>query len=200
MAFYPLAHRLHVATQAIGANPKAINKGISMPQTISQSGDFKTIAGVFSKPDDANEAVIAFRESGVPPHNIQVVSQADKGSDQTVYPTVLKDRGMHDSQVGFYDTALRNGKTYVAIHEVTDPAPIVEIFDRYGAEFNPNGDRNVRQDVSGLTAGAGAGAIVGGAIGLVTGGPVGAAAGAAAGALVGGGTGAAAGKAIEHNK
>jgi uncharacterized membrane protein len=102
--------------------------------------------------------------------------------------------------VEYYDAAIRAGKTFVAVHEVTDPAPVIEIFDRFGAEYNPNGERNVRQDVSGLTAGAGAGAIVGGGIGLAAGGPVGAAVGAAAGAIVGGGTGAAAGKAVEHNK
>jgi uncharacterized membrane protein len=68
------------------------------------------------------------------------------------------------------------------------------------AEYNPDGSRNLRQDVVGMTAGAAIGAIAGGVAGTVVAGPLGGAAGAAAGAVVGGGAGAAAGKASEHRK
>jgi uncharacterized membrane protein len=105
-----------------------------------------------------------------------------------------------ESQALYYDKAVRNGKILVAVHNVVDPAPVIEIFDDNKAEYNPDGSRNLRQDVAGMTAGAVVGAVAGAVAGTVVGGPVGGAAGAAAGAVVGGGAGAAAGKATEHRK
>ena len=171
-----------------------------MPQTINKTADLQIIAGVFSEREKADKATSAFYELGVPAQNVQILVQPDKGATTQVYTTELQGRGIAESHARYYDKAIRNGKIFVAVHNVTDPTPIVEIFDRFGAQYNPDGSRNVRQDVAGLTAGAGAGAIVGAATGLVTGGPVGAAVGAAAGAVIGGGAGAAAGKAVEHNK
>jgi rhamnose utilization protein RhaD (predicted bifunctional aldolase and dehydrogenase) len=171
-----------------------------MPQTINKTDDFQIIAGVFSDREKADQAIIAFQEAGVPAQNIQFVVQPDKQTTAVTYADDFQERGIAERQAAYYDKAVRDGKTFVAVYNVTNPAPIVEIFDRYSAEYNPDGSRNVRQDVAGMTAGAGAGAVVGAAVGLVAGGPVGAAAGAAAGAVIGGGTGAAAGKGIEHNK
>ncbi len=95
---------------------------------------------------------------------------------------------------------LREGKVLVVVYEVTDPAPVIDIFDKFKAEYNPNGSRNLREDVLGMTAGAVVGAAALGAAGAVVGGPAGAAAGGVVGAIVGGGSGAAAGKAVEHKK
>jgi len=166
-----------------------------MPQTINKTDDLQIIAGIFSEREDAEKAIAEFQKQGVPPQNIQTFLKPDKDAYRK-----LKEKDIEEAQAHFYDEAIQKGKTFVAVHNVTDPDPIVEIFDRFGAEYNPDGSRNVRQDVVGMTAGAGAGAVVGGATGLVTGGPVGAAIGAAAGAVVGGGAGAAAGKAVEHKK
>jgi hypothetical protein len=173
-----------------------------MPQTINKTADLQIIAGVFSDRENSDKATVAFQEAGVPVQNIQVLFQPDKAATtQTqTYTTDLQGRGITETQARYYDQAIRDGKIFVAVHNVVDPDPIVEIFDRFGAEYNPDGSRNVRQDVAGMTAGAGAGAVVGAAVGLVAGGPVGAAAGAAAGAALGGGAGAAAGKGVEHNK
>ena len=171
-----------------------------MPQTINKTADLQIIAGVFSDPKNADKATVEFQKLGVPAQNIQVLAQPDKDAAASAYTTELQGRGIAQSQAVYYDKAIQEGKTFVAVHNVTDPTPIVEVFDRFSAEYNPDGSRNVRQDVAGLTAGAGAGAVVGAAVGLVTGGPVGAAAGAAAGAVLGGGTGAAVGKSVEHSK
>ncbi len=171
-----------------------------MPQTINQTANLQIIAGVFSKRENADKAIIAFQEAGVPRQDINVLFQPDNAPQTPVYTNDLQERGFVESQARFYDKEIRKGKTFVAVHNVTNPTPIVEIFDRFGADYNPDGSRNVRQDVAGLTAGAGAGAVIGAATGLVVGGPVGAAAGAAAGAVLGGGAGAAAGKGIEHGK
>jgi hypothetical protein len=171
-----------------------------MPQTINKTADTQIIAGVFSDRANADKAIAAFQEAGVPAQNIQFVVQPDKHANTPTYVDDFQERGIAERQAVYYDKAVRDGKMFVAVYNVTDPVPIVEIFDRYSAEYNPDGSRNVRQDVAGMTAGAGAGAVNGAAVGLVTGGPVGAAAGAAAGAALGGGAGAAAGKGVEHNK
>jgi hypothetical protein len=104
------------------------------------------------------------------------------------------------SQALFYDRAIREGRVLIAVHNVTEPARVIDVFDRFGAEFNPDGARNMRDDVAGMTVGAAVGAALGGVAGAAVAGPLGAAAGVAAGAIVGGGTGAAAGKAAEHRK
>jgi hypothetical protein len=171
-----------------------------MPSTISKSEDRQIIGGAFSNRDNAVKAVEAFRNLGIPDSNIQEVVQLDEKQANEAYTDAMVGRGFAESQALYYDKAVRNGKILIAVHNVTDATPVIEVFDRFGAEYNPNGSRNVRQDVAGMTAGAGAGAIIGGAVGAVVGGPVGAAAGAATGAVVGAGAGAAAGKAVEHSK
>jgi hypothetical protein len=171
-----------------------------MPATISKTDDRQIIGGLFSDRENADKAVQAFRELGVPDDNIQVVVVLNDNQAKEAYTDALVGRGVSESQALFYDKAIREGKILVAVHNVTDAAPIIEVFDDYKAEYNPNGSRNLRQDVAGMTVGAAVGAVAGGVAGAVVGGPVGSAVGAAAGAVVGGGAGAAAGKATEHRK
>ncbi len=172
-----------------------------MPETIVRNPDnTQIIAGVFSNRDNADKAVDAFREAGVPEANIQVVVQLTEGQAEEASRDALVGRGFAESQAVFYEKAVKNGKFLVAVHDVTDPVTIIEIFDQNRAEYNPDGSRNVRQDVVGLTAGAAVGAVAGGVVGTAFGGPLGGAAGAAAGAVIGGAGGAAAGKVSEHRK
>ena len=171
-----------------------------MPATISKTDDRQIIGGLFSNRENADKAVQAFRELGVPDDNIQVVVVLNDNQAKEAYTDALVGRGVSESQALFYDKAIREGKILVAVHNVADPAAIIEVFDDYKAEYNPNGSRNLRQDVAGMTVGAAVGAVAGGVAGTVVAGPLGAAVGAAAGAVVGGGAGAAAGKATEHRK
>ena len=171
-----------------------------MPDTISKSDDRQIIGGAFSDRADADRAIAAFRNLGVPDQNIQVVVQLSADQAKAAYTDAMVGRGFSESQALYYDKAIREGKTLVAVHNVVDATPIIEVFDKYGSDYNPNGTRNVRQDVFGMTAGAAIGATALGVVGAVVAGPLGAAAGVAAGTLVGGGAGAAAGKAVEHNK
>jgi len=171
-----------------------------MPETISKMGNRQIIGGVFSNRENADKAIATFRNHGVPEQDIQVIVELESDDGSDFYSSAMKKRGFAESQASFYDKAIREGKIMVAVHNVINPDPIIEIFDQNGAEYNPNGSRNVRQDVSGMTAGAGAGAVALGAVGAAVGGPIGAVAGAAAGAVLGGGAGAAAGKAVEHSK
>jgi len=171
-----------------------------MPETISQRDNIQIIGGVFSNRKNADKAIQALRELGIPEQDIQVVVKLTDEQAEEAFNDSLVGRGVAESQALFYDKAVRNGKILVAVHNVTDPASVIEVFDQNQAEYNPDGSRNLRQDVVGLTAGAAAGAIAGGIAGTVAGGPLGGAVGAAAGAVVGGGAGAAAGKATEHRK
>ena len=171
-----------------------------MPQTIDKTLDGQIIGGTFSNRDNADKAIAAFLEMGVDQSEIQTVVQLNDNQVDDVYTDILTDRGFADSQARFYDKAIREGKILVAVYNVTDPAAVIDVFDRFKAEYNPSGSRNLRDDVAGMTVGAALGAAAGGVAGAVIAGPVGAAAGVAAGAVVGGGSGAAVGKAAEHKK
>jgi hypothetical protein len=171
-----------------------------MPKTIDKTVTGQIIGGTFSNRDNADQAVEALEELGIPESDIQVIVQLSEKASAEVYTDMLTDRGFAESQARFYDEAIRNGKVLVVAYNVEDAAEVIDIFDQYKAEYNPNGSRNVREDVIGMTTGAVVGAAAGGVAGAALGGPVGAVAGAAAGAVVGGGGGAAAGKAAEHRK
>ncbi len=171
-----------------------------MPKTIDKTFQGQIIGGTFSNQDDADEAVEAFEDLDISPENIEVIVELDEKPTKDVYTDLLSERGFSESQALYYDEVIREGNILVVIYEITDPAPIIDIFDKFKAEYNPNGSRNVREDVLGMTTGAVVGAAALGAVGAVVGGPVGAAAGGVAGAIVGGGSGAAAGKAVEHKK
>jgi hypothetical protein len=171
-----------------------------MPKTIDKTYEGQIIGGIFSNEDNAEKAVEAFEELDISPDDIEIIVQLENDQAKDVYTDLLSDRGFSESQALYYDKVIRTGKVLVAVYEVTDPAPVIDIFDKFKAEYNPSGSRNLRDDVAGMTVGAAVGAAAGGVAGAVIGGPVGAAAGVAAGAVVGGGAGAAVGKAVEHKK
>jgi len=171
-----------------------------MPQTIEKTFHGQIIAGTFLRRDDVEAAIMAFREAGVFPSDIQIVPLEGEKTDKEIYSEILSARGFSQPHALYYEREIRDGKILVAVHSVTTPSIIIDIFNKYGAEFNPNGSRNVREDVVGMTAGAAAGAAAGGTAGAAAAGPVGLAIGAAAGAVVGASAGAAMGKAVEHRK
>ena len=158
------------------------------------------IGGTFSDRDHAEHAVMALEDMGISPVDIQVVVQLNPNAVKDIYTEILADRGFAETQARRFDQLIRQGKILVAVYDVTDPAPIIDILDEFEAEFNPDGSRNLREDVFGMTTGAMVGAAALGTVGAAVGGPAGAALGAAAGAVIGGGSGAAAGKAAEHRK
>jgi len=173
-----------------------------MPQTIDVTMQGQIIGGTFSTRDNADKAVEAFHELGISANDIQVIVQINDNTavSESVFTDVLTDNGFASSQAHFYDKALRDGKVLVIVHNVTEPSEVIDVFDRFKAEYNPNGSRNLREDVAGMTIGVFAGAVAGGMWGATIGGPLGAAAGVAAGIVIGGGTGAAAGVSAEHGK
>jgi uncharacterized membrane protein len=171
-----------------------------MPKTINKTDQTQIIGGVFTDSAKADNAVQQLREEGIAAENIQVVVLLNDKQNESALRDAIAGRGIAESQALYYERAVREGKVLVAVHNVTEPAPVIDILDGNGAEYNPDGSRNLRDDVAGLTFGAAAGAVAGGVAGAVAGGPLGAAVGAAAGAVVGAGAGGAAGKAAEHSK
>ena len=171
-----------------------------MPKTIEKTYEGKIIGGIFANEDNAEKAIEALEELDISSDDVEIIVQLEGDQAKDVYTDILTDRGFSEYQAIYYGKEIREGKVLVVVSEVTDPAPVIDIFDKFKAEYNPNGSRNLRDDVAGMTVGAAVGAAAGGVAGAVIGGPVGAAAGVAAGAVVGGGAGAAAGKAVEHKK
>jgi gamma-glutamylcyclotransferase (GGCT)/AIG2-like uncharacterized protein YtfP len=163
-----------------------------MPQTITETYEGQIIAGIFPNRENADRAVLAFRELNIPERNIQQVVQSDEKQAVDGDASLVEGHGFSKAQAVYCASALGAGKILVAVYEVDESAPIIDIFNKYKAEYNPNGSRNMRDDVLGMTAIAMAGAAVGAAVG----GP----AGIVAGTFIGGGFGAAAGKAVEHRK
>jgi len=171
-----------------------------MPQTIDTTTQGQIIGGTFSNRENADKAVEAFKGLGVSPNEIQVIVQLNDNTADDVYTDILTERGFASSQAHFYEKAICDGKVLVIVYNVTEPAEIIDVFDRFKAEYNPNGSRNVRDDVAGMTVGFAVGAVAGSLAGALIAGPVGIPAGAAAGLVLGGGAGAAAGASVEHKK
>ena len=171
-----------------------------MAKTINKTYEGQIIGGIFANEDNAEKAVEAFEEMDISSDDIEIIVQLEAEQTEDVYIDLLSDRGFSEYQAIYYGKVIREGKVLVVVSEITDPAQVIDIFDKFKAEYNPNGSRNLRDDVAGMTVGAAVGAVAGGVAGAVVGGPVGAAAGVAAGAVVGGGSGAAVGKAVEHKK
>src|SRR6201992_4379007 len=99
-----------------------------MPQTINKTADSQIIAGVFSDREKADKAIVAFQEAGVPSQNIQFIVQPEKQTNATTYVDDFQGRGIAERQAAYYDKAIRDGKLFVAVYNVIDPAPVVEIF------------------------------------------------------------------------
>jgi hypothetical protein len=171
-----------------------------MAQTIATTQLGQIIGGIFKTRAQADQAIQAFAALPVTHENIQIVEHLSDKEIKHAYTQDLVDRGVAETQARYYDKEVRSGKILVVIHEVTNPGPIIHIFDAYYAEYNPDGSRNLRQDVIGMTAGVAIGAAVGGTVGGIVGGPLGAVAGVAAGVLLGGGSGAAVGTRVENKK
>ena len=122
-----------------------------MPETISKTDTTQIIGGVFANRANADNAVQELRELGVPDENIQGVVMLQDDQARQGYTDAMVGRGIAESQALFYDKAIRSGKILVAVHNVTDAAKIIEVFDDNRAEYNPDGSRNLRDDVAGMT-------------------------------------------------
>jgi len=125
------------------------------------------IAGIFSNEKNASKAAGAFAELGVRSDEIEIIAQSKEHRDEGGYAGMLSNCGFSDSQAAYYNKPLCEGKVLVVVYEVANAAPVIDIFEAYQAEYNPNGPRNVREDVVDTTGGATDGASVGDQSGAV---------------------------------
>ena len=133
-----------------------------MPKTIEKTYEGKIIGGIFANEDDADKAVEAFEDLDISPDDIEVIVQLEGEQDEDAYTDLLSERGFSESQAIYYGEVIHAGKVLVIVSEVSDPAPIIDVFDKFKAEYNPNGSRNLRDDVAGMTVGTVVGAAAGG--------------------------------------
>jgi len=103
----------------------------------------RVIGGIFSNRESAGKAIEDFQDLDISRHNIQMVQLEDKPS-RDVYASFLVGRGFSHSQALYYDKAVRVGKILVAVYEVNDHALILNIFDKYKAEYQTKRRRNYR--------------------------------------------------------
>ncbi|MDX6765443.1 MAG: hypothetical protein SFU85_01495 [Candidatus Methylacidiphilales bacterium] len=171
-----------------------------MPETINQTNTSQIIGGIFSSQEQADKAVAALHDLNISPSNIQIIVKLNDEEAEDTYTSLLLARGISECQALYHNKVVREGNVFVAVYEVEDSGPVIDVFNQFHATFNPNGSRNMRQDVLGMTTGAMVGAAALGAAGAMVAGPIGAVAGAAAGAAAGGAVGVVAGNAIEHRK
>jgi len=115
-----------------------------MPKTIDKTYEGQIIGGIFANEDNAEKAVEAFEELNISSDDIEVIVQLEGDQTKDVYTDILSDRGFSESQALYYDKVIRAGKVLVVVSEVNDPAPIIDIFDKFKAEYNPNGSRNLQ--------------------------------------------------------
>jgi hypothetical protein len=119
-----------------------------LPETIDTTSEGQIIGGIFAHNSNANQAIEAFSDFGIPPGNVQRVIKPAEPQAEDAYITLLVGRGFAESQAIYYDGAIREGKILVVVYGVTDAASIIEIFSECKAEFNPHAPRDVRTGVT----------------------------------------------------
>jgi hypothetical protein len=143
----------------------------------------KIVGALFENNHDANKAVEQLVKEGFLKDDIAVLIELNDKQDKKIRREAMKAVGFEDPDRIYFERALKEGKTLVSVTNVPEDktGKVISILTQHGAEYNPDGSRNVRDDVVGMTTGA--------AIGVATGafaGPMGAAVGALAGAAIGG--------------
>jgi hypothetical protein len=111
------------------------------------------IGGIFTSRHDADGAIEALEELEISSDDIEEFVQLDKTHSKEAHIEILSERGFSETQAIYYDKLVREGNILVVVYDVTDPSPIIDVFDEYKAQYNPNGSRNLREDVLDMTAG-----------------------------------------------
>lgn len=169
-----------------------------MAETIQKTPVGDLIGAVFEDRESAQKAALEITDHNI--RDITVHEPLGKNEDGAESLRRLTLLGVNRDKAHRLLEQLLQGKTLVTVNHVLPEqrAVVIDTFNRYGAHLNPDGSRNLREDVIGMTTGTAIGAAAGAVVGGIAAGPAGAAAGGAAGALAGGAAGAAAGKAAEH--
>jgi hypothetical protein len=108
-----------------------------MHQLTRPEANCHIIGGVFSNRDSAQKATQSLRNLGVKHDDIQVVVRLNEMIAQGVFETALVNRGFSESRAKFFETALRGGKIFIAVHNINETGPVNEIFETNSAEYGP---------------------------------------------------------------
>lgn len=155
-----------------------------MAKSTPTAANLKSVGALFDDPIDAQKAVDELIEEGFPAASITMIQQTTYKEKPKERLHALKERGYIESDVTYFEGCIEQGKTLVSVDRVEedDVGKVIQVLNKNGSHYNPDGSRNVREDVVGMTGGAALGAAIGG----VAGGPVGATLGGVVGAAVGG--------------
>ncbi len=150
----------------------------------SQVPPYRQIGALFKNPDDAQRAVDELVSEGFPRNDISLSTEQYLKNVPGVRHQALREGGFVEEDVLYFDKELADGKTLVSVGHVLEEqcGTVIHILNKNGSHYDPDGTRNVRDDVVGMTTGA----LVGAALGAVFGGPIGAAVGEVGGGAIGG--------------
>jgi hypothetical protein len=105
------------------------------------------IGGIFTDRHDADGAIEALEELEISSEDIEEFVQLDQARSKEAHTKILSERGFSEGQAFYYDKLVRGGNILLVVYNVTDPSPIIDVFDEYKAQYNPNGSRNLREEV-----------------------------------------------------
>jgi hypothetical protein len=86
-----------------------------VPQTITEIYEGQIIAGIFSSRENADRAILAFKELNIPEKNIQEVIQSDEKQASEIENSLVNGGGFSKAQAVFYSNALGVGNILVAV-------------------------------------------------------------------------------------
>ncbi len=149
-------------------------------QTIANN---RQVGALFDNTGDANMAVKALKEQGFSSRNIRMTILDDRQKPLIVPEDLFRHSGYSARHIRYFKDGLLGGKVMVTIFNVPEDLTgvAIHILNENGSQYDPDGSRNVRDDVLGMTTGALAGA----ALGALVAGPIGAAAGEVGGGIIG---------------
>lgn len=145
--------------------------------------NYRQVGALFDNTDDANRAVKELKDQGFSSRNIRTTILDDRQKPSVVPEDIFHRSGYSDRRIRFFKDGLLGGKVMVTVFNVPEELSgvVIHICNENGSQYDPDGSRNVRDDVVGMTTGALAGA----ALGALVAGPLGAAAGEVGGGLIG---------------
>lgn len=144
---------------------------------------YRQVGALFDDAEDAQRAAEKLAEAGFPRRHIVVsTEQYLKDAPETRHEA-LRAGGYIEEDVLYFDKELVNGKTLVSVANVPESqcGTVIRILNENGSHYDPDGTRNMRDDVMGMTTGA----AIGAALGAMLGGPIGMAVGEVGGGVVG---------------
>jgi hypothetical protein len=110
---------------------------MQMQKLEAPSVGYHFIGGVFTDRNSAQKAAHSLRLLGIKHDDMQIVVRLNEILDPGVFESALVNRGFSESNARFFESSLRGGKIFIAVHNIDDAAPVTEIFERNSADYCP---------------------------------------------------------------